>query len=174
MASPTTPLIESAGRKSFPQGIDFSFLLPALLIPRKRLRDGVQHVLVAKGLGKEIDCAGLHAAHRHRDIAMSGHQNHRQADASACELVLEIEPAHSGQANVEHQTAWAVLARRAEKLCRRAVKTRRQPLRPKEAVQRGAQGFVVVDDMESRFSAHGAGAAPSELRSCLHQSAIAA
>ena len=40
-------------------------------------RHGVEHVLVAERLGQEVDGAGLHGAHRHRDVAVAGHEDDR-------------------------------------------------------------------------------------------------
>ncbi len=42
--------------------------------------NGVQHVLVAKRLGQEVDRSGLHGPHRHRDVAVAGHEDDRDVD----------------------------------------------------------------------------------------------
>ena len=65
--------------------------------------DGIKHVLIAKGLGQEVDGTGLHAAHGHWDIAVAGDEHHGDADFQLGEALLEIESAGARQAHVEHK-----------------------------------------------------------------------
>src|SRR5262245_49788342 len=58
---------------------------------------GIQHVLIAKRLGQEVDGTRLHGAHRHRYVAMPGHEDDRDADIGLLELGLEIQPAYAWQ-----------------------------------------------------------------------------
>ncbi|EEF25473.1 conserved hypothetical protein, partial [Ricinus communis] len=74
---------------------------------------GVEHVLVAKGLGEEVDGAGLHGAHGHRDVAMAGHEDDRHVrPACLAQGLLECEAALAAQAHVEHQARGPGRARR--------------------------------------------------------------
>ena len=47
----------------------------------------------------------LHGFDRHRHIAVTGHENHRDHGAAQVELLLQLEAAHAGHADVEQQAA---------------------------------------------------------------------
>jgi hypothetical protein len=115
-------------------------------IALERRRHGIEHVLVAKRLGEEIDRAGLHGAHRHRNVAVAGHEDDWIADALADELALQIEPAHAGKADVQHDAAGAVGQRAAEQFGRRAEQARLEADGSEQAVERGADACVVIND----------------------------
>src|SRR6267142_2615710 len=51
----------------------------------------VDHVLVAERLWQEIDRTGLHGSDRHRNVAVSRHQDYRQAYSEPDEFLLEVE-----------------------------------------------------------------------------------
>jgi len=65
----------------------------------------IEQVLVAEWLGEEVDGTGLHRAHRHRNIAVAGHEHNRQIDTEFAELALEIEAAGARQADVPPEAA---------------------------------------------------------------------
>ena len=79
---------------------------------RNILLDGhcyrVEQGLVAERLCEEIDGSGLHGLDRHGDVAMAGEEDDRLQVALRCQLVLKIEAAGPGHADVEHQAARAV------------------------------------------------------------------
>jgi hypothetical protein len=51
-------------------------------------------------LGDEVIRTVAHRSHRHADIAMAGHQHHRQLRVDGLGGCHEIQPAHAGQAHV--------------------------------------------------------------------------
>jgi hypothetical protein len=64
-----------------------------------------QELLFAEGLGKELNCAGLHGSNRHRDVAVSGDENDRKINLRSGKLFLKIQPAKSGKSNVKHKAS---------------------------------------------------------------------
>ncbi len=55
------------------------FLLALGAIPVETQLDRVQQILVAKRLCHELDRTAFHRPNRHRDIAVAGNENDRQA-----------------------------------------------------------------------------------------------
>ena len=45
------------------------------------LMDRIEQVLVAEGLGQELDRAGFHGPHRHGNVPMGGNKNYRNPNA---------------------------------------------------------------------------------------------
>ena len=70
--------------------------------------DGVEQHLLVERLGEELDRAGLHRAHGHRNVAVPGDEDDRQSDACFRELLLKGESAHARQPHVEHEAARCV------------------------------------------------------------------
>ena len=81
--------------------------------------NGVEQVLIAKRLGQEFDRAGLHGAHRHRDVAVPGDEDDREVEPRLRDFALEIEPAQARHADVEHQAAGRVGPLEAQEFLRR-------------------------------------------------------
>src|SRR5207342_2214262 len=63
-------LARSQRCKTFSDLVRFPVLVPARAILLDRNADRVQYVLVAKGLGQEVDRAGLHSAYGHGNVAV--------------------------------------------------------------------------------------------------------
>ena len=78
---------------------------PSLSIALDGGQDGIEHVLIAKRLGKEIDGAMLHGVDRHRNVSVSGHHHHRNSDADLDQPGLKLEAVHIGQSDVEDDAA---------------------------------------------------------------------
>jgi len=64
---------------------------------------GDKQFLIAKWLGQKLNCTGLHGAHRHRNIAVTGDEDDWYIDVGLGELALKIEPAQSRQAHIKHE-----------------------------------------------------------------------
>ncbi|MEI9929503.1 MAG: hypothetical protein WDM89_02760 [Rhizomicrobium sp.] len=64
---------------------------------------------------RKIDGASLHAANRHRNVAMPRHQYDRQPNAKIRQLALKIEAADPRHAYVQDQAAREVRPLRGEK-----------------------------------------------------------
>src|SRR5882762_637288 len=64
----------------------------------------MEHLLMAERLGQEVDCSGLHRLDRHRNIAMTRHEDDRDVDTRLGQFDLKVEAAHSWQSDIEHQT----------------------------------------------------------------------
>jgi hypothetical protein len=78
---------------------------PPFLIRGERPGYGVNHFLRADRLGQEVDSAGLHGLDGHRDIAMTGHKDDRDADTRFVQIYLKVKTAYSRQPDIEYQTA---------------------------------------------------------------------
>src|ERR1700751_4168865 len=51
--------------------------IPSLAIPFDRVRDGIEHVLIAERLCQEIDSSSLHGPDGHRNVSMGCHHDNR-------------------------------------------------------------------------------------------------
>src|SRR5215475_3757792 len=129
-----------------PQVRDRIFMFTPLLVALNRSRDGIQKVLVAKRLGEEIDCAGLHGAHGHRNIAMSRNKHDWKSNIRVHQPRLEVEAAQSGQSDVEYEAAWNIRALALQELLRRCKYLDPQLYRLKEPRKRLTHRGVVVHD----------------------------
>ena len=74
----------------------------------ERRADRVEQILVAERLGQELDGAGLHRPHRHRDVAIAGDEDDRQLRLGLRQLALHVETAAPREAHVEHDAAGPV------------------------------------------------------------------
>jgi hypothetical protein len=63
------------------------------------LERGKERILLER-LFDEIDRAALHRPHRQADVAMTGHDDHRQADAFVLKRLLNLETVHSRHSDV--------------------------------------------------------------------------
>jgi hypothetical protein len=82
----------------------------------ERLRDAVEQVLVPERFLDEIHRAGLHRLDGHWDVAMTRDEDDRQDRMTRAELLLQLEAAHAGHADVEHHAAGRVLGPRAQEI----------------------------------------------------------
>ena len=112
--------------------------------------DGVEQRLVPDRLGQEIDGAGLHRLHCHRDVAVTGEEDNRLRVVCRGEMLLEIETARPRHADIEHQAARPIGEFRLEHLTRRAEAGRVDPHRKQELLDRRADGRIIVDDQHQR------------------------
>ena len=67
--------------------------------------DAVEQVLLAEWFLQEIEGAMLHGFDGHGDVAVPGHEDDRDDGATQIQLLLKLEPAHAGHADVENQAA---------------------------------------------------------------------
>ena len=86
-----------------------------------------------KRLGQKLDGAPLHGLHCHGNVAVTGDEVDWKMDARFCKLSLEVEPAHSREPDIKHETALDVRL----SLCRnyRAEQLDLQPNGAKKALQ---------------------------------------
>jgi hypothetical protein len=75
--------------------------------------DGVEQHLLVERLGEKVGRAGLHRAHRHRNVPVPRDEDDRQRDACLGQLLLKGESAHARQPHVEHEAARCVRPRGA-------------------------------------------------------------
>src|SRR5258708_37570212 len=135
----------------FPQLRELLLVLSPAAIALERRGDRMQHVLIAKRLGQKIDRAGFHGLDGHGYIAVAGHEYDRNMDIRLGELGLEIEPAYSRQSDVEHEAARHVGKVASQEIRRRAERLDLEPDRAKQASERLAHRFIVVDDEYDRL-----------------------
>ena len=74
-----------------------------LLLTLDRGYDGIEKILVAKQLGKEVNGACFHGPHRHGNVAMPRDEQDGNPDFPLCRFRLEIETVQSWKANIEYQ-----------------------------------------------------------------------
>src|SRR3981081_3192569 len=107
-------------------------------IPFNRGHHGIQHVLIAKRFGQEIDRAALHGPDGHRNIAMAGHKDDWNMNIRLGYVVLKVEAAQSWQSDVEHQAAGNIRELALQHFRRRTEHLNRQSHRLKEISERPA------------------------------------
>src|SRR5712671_4051862 len=123
---------------------------PPLSIAFDGHHHGIEHVLITERLRKKIHRASLHCADCHRNIAISGHHDYRQANTCLGQLGLELEPAHIGQADVDNDASRLIRKAGVEKVASRSVGSGVKSHRVEQALQRTAQRWVVVDHVHHR------------------------
>ena len=96
------PLASTQGLKKGPHIRDDPVGLTPLPIVFDRLHDSVEHVLIAKRLGQEIDRSSLHGPDAHRDVAMAGHEDNWNVNVRFGQFGLKLQSAQSGQPDVKH------------------------------------------------------------------------
>jgi len=65
----------------------------------------IDEVLVAERLLQEIEGPVTHGFHRHGDVAVAGNEDHRDDCTLLVQGLLQLEAAHAGHADIEHETA---------------------------------------------------------------------
>ena len=68
-------VVTKPGLKQRLQVHDYLVRLAPLSIPVDRRHYGIEHVLITKRLGQEIDRSSLHGPDGHRNVAMAGHED---------------------------------------------------------------------------------------------------
>src|SRR5437763_15596866 len=121
-------------------------VLSPLAVALERSSDRVQHVLIAKRLGEKIDSAGFHGLHRHRDVAVPGHEYDRSMDVRLGELGLEVESGEPRQSDIEQEAGCHIGKLAAQQGRGRTERLDLEAGRSKQAAQRLAHGFIVVND----------------------------
>ncbi len=76
---------------------------PRVVATCDTLLNRVEQLLVVERLGQELQRAGLHGSHRHRDIPPSGDEDDRQFKSEFSQLRLQLESTEIRQVNIEHQ-----------------------------------------------------------------------
>src|SRR5438094_2243105 len=122
--------------------------------------DAVEQVLAAEGLLDEVDGARLHGPHRRRYVAVSGDHDHREPDVAAGERVLQIEPAHPGQADIGHDAAGTPAVLGLQELLRPGIRFDRDVDGRAQVAQAFAHSRVVLDDVDLRVGHHGVSLPP--------------
>ena len=130
----------------FSRNVECEFLLRA---PRTVLfqggGNGVEEILVTKGLGEEVDGAGFHGAHRHGNISMAGEENDRYGNFGLRQLFLTFETTHSRETHIEDEAARRAVVFAFEEAFSRTEKLDLEPDQLEKLLQRGAQRGIVVD-----------------------------
>src|SRR6266496_4090498 len=67
--------------------------------------DRVQQILVVNRFGQELDRTVLHGPNRHRHIGVAADEDNWQRQICLGQLLLKLEPALSGQPDVENQAS---------------------------------------------------------------------
>jgi hypothetical protein len=104
---------------------------------------------VLEGLLQEVHRTRLHGANRHRHVAMSRHHDHRQARAAFRKVGLQLQPIHTGHAEVgQHASSGRKLRR--QQLVRARIGEHVETIGLEQEPQRITHRLVVVHDMDRR------------------------
>ena len=103
--SQNVPLARGQGLKQRLQTCDDFIGFAPSPIPINGRYNGIEHVLIAKRLGQEIDRSALHGPDRHRNIAMAGHEDDWNVNVRLGQFGLKVQAAQSRQSDVEDQAA---------------------------------------------------------------------
>jgi hypothetical protein len=76
------------------------FAVSPLAIAVKRNSNSIQKILLANGLGKELNRASFHSSNGHRDITVARDKNDWNIDLN---FGLKFEPAQSRQSNIQNE-----------------------------------------------------------------------
>jgi hypothetical protein len=77
------------------------FIVAPSTIPREAELNGVEEVLITRGLRQELNGATLHRLHRHRDVAVRRNEDDTEFPVCRGELALKIKTALPRQSHVE-------------------------------------------------------------------------
>ena len=77
--------------------------LSASLSRSNRMLNRVEQILVVKRFRDEVNRAGLHRAHAHRNIAMAGDENDWNPTVYRCHFPLKLHPAQARQTDIQHE-----------------------------------------------------------------------
>src|SRR5581483_3049872 len=89
-----------------------------------------------------------------RLLRVSGHDDGREVDVAAMQLLEQIEAAHAGHADVHEQAAAAIAVVALEEVLRRREHLARDADRAQQFAERRAHGFFVVDHEHGRGRGH--------------------
>ena len=119
--------------------------LPLVAHLIKRHRHRVEQILVTERLGQEIDRARFHGAHRHLDVAMRRHEDHRRADILLQQPRLEFQSADTGEPDIDNETTHGCSAAVFDQPVGARVEAGFQPDGVQKGGQRVAQRRVAID-----------------------------
>ena len=108
-----------------------------------------QHVRI-EGLFDEVGGALAHRLHRHRHVAMAGHQDHRQVRVDLLDPPQQLQPAGAGQQHVGDDAAGKVGGKVRERGFRIHRLERIEVCQPHPLAQARAHRRIVVDDEHRR------------------------
>src|SRR5437899_7148296 len=112
--------------------------------------DRVQQRITAEGLVEECDGAGPEAPLANLLVPMSSENDGRNADVRGREMPEEVEAAHSGHPQIEHQAPGGLALGGGQELFRRGERLDSEAYRPQEIPQRATERSVIVHDGDHR------------------------
>src|ERR1700730_1723423 len=145
------PLTRRQNVETRAQLCDAFLILKPCTISCKTELDGVKQILIAEWFCQELDRTALHRLYRHRNVAMPGDEDDRQFTLGRRDLALEVEPALSGQPDVEHQAGRAGRPAGLEEFVHRAEQVDLKPDGSKQATKRLPDGRIVINDDDRRW-----------------------
>jgi len=139
--------------KTFLEYRDFTFALPAVAILRQRELNGVEKILIAKRLGQKLDGSRLHRAYGHRNVSVGRDEDDRHLDIGTRKFLLEIQTAHSRQADIQDKTAGDFGLLRIQELLRGNVQLRFETHRSQQIPERVAHGWIIFNNKHTALRA---------------------
>jgi hypothetical protein len=108
--------------------------------------NGIQQVLIPKGLGEELDRAGFHGFHGHRNISVTGDEDDGNPQAGVRQLALKVQTVNSGKSYVKNQATWTVGLLAAQKIlrCRKGLGLQAHGLQ--HALDSRTHQVIVIND----------------------------
>jgi hypothetical protein len=154
---PTTRFMTSASR-----GVSEAYLArksrsfcrsESLACLREGFLDSVEEIRVPKRFSQKIPGTGLHRADGYRHVAMAGDENDRNLDLACGQLLLELQPAHAGHADICHEAGDTIRPKCLQKRVGRFEGLVFIAGRLEQQAQRLAHAAIVVDDIDHTFIA---------------------
>jgi hypothetical protein len=132
-----------------PRGVgDIEFMIGAVF-PGKHRLDRPEQGMIAVRLFQKVGCARLHRANGRLDIALTGHDNHREVGSHLEKLRLDIQSAHAWQADVEQDATRFERLRCRQKCVRMVERDRLEIGRTQQPFQRPQHGVVIIQNVAS-------------------------
>src|SRR2546425_3982731 len=115
-----------------------------------RVANGIEQVLLPKRLREKLDCTGLHGSNRHGNVAVPGEEDDRQRRVGVGKRLLQVEAAHSREADVEQEASRSMPSGAAQEGRGAREDFHGQPPRREQSSEGIAKGPVIVNDEDDR------------------------
>jgi hypothetical protein len=143
--------------------------LPGLLLPDvgvqlERVLDTVEQDLTVERLFDEIDGPGLHGPDGHRHVRMAGQDDDGEPERLSRQPFLELKPAHTRQAHIEHKATRARRVKSSQELLGRPKEFYGEADGFNQPAKRVSLGGVIVHDEDRGSCVHAGGLRGREAR----------
>ena len=121
----------------------------------ERARDRRDQMVGRERLGQEVERSVPQGRHRHRHVAMTGDQDHRQVGIERADAGEQLQPVHPRHPDIGNDRPVEIRRQRGQRRLRPGKGAHRQPGQLQRLHRRKAQHLVVLDEQHS-LCAHAA------------------